>query len=132
LVERRGVRRGLVAARDGAEDGQHLQADDLRRAVYVLVERCPPRVVGDREVHPHRVEESAEVPARDFVPRGGVDDRSELGIVAVPRGECGEELSFHRVEFRGDDGGGGSRGRLVDDVVQPPCEPVQGVNGRAL
>jgi lycopene cyclase domain-containing protein len=77
LAERDGVRRGLLArhAGGGAQDRQHLQPDDRRRAPHVPVEGGEVGVGVDVEVAGHRGEEVDEVLDGDVVPAVGVHQR---------------------------------------------------------
>jgi hypothetical protein len=128
LAERRRSRGGLRRFAHGAQHGQQLQADDLGRAVDVLLQRGPCRVVGDAEVHAHRAQEGGEQAAVDAEPDGGVDDRREHRIVGPAGAQAGVEGLGEMVEGGEEVTGCRARGGLVDDVVGVAGEAVQGVD----
>ena len=63
------------------QDRDHLQSDDGRGSVDVLIEIVERLVLGNGEIHRHRVQEGLEVRLRDLPAQHRVDDRAADGII---------------------------------------------------
>ncbi len=135
LSERGGIRRRVLAGADGAQDGQQLQPDHLGRAVHVALQRRPVRVVGDRQVHPHRRPGSRRT---DPTPMSYV---RAVCTTAVSDGSSSHgRFPTRLLNSRVDNCWSWSAALLdaagavevVEDVVGAAGEPVQRVHRRAL
>lgn len=130
-AERGGVRGGLLPGDDGAEHGQHLEADDGGGAVRVAAQRGEVRVVGDGEVAAHGGHEVVEVPVVDGVPADGVGEGVHHRLLAGAFAQSGGQPLVEVVEGGGPFAGGGGGAEVVDDVVGVAGEAVEAVDGRA-
>ena len=125
-----GVRCGLLDRRHGAQYRKHLQPDRFGGAAHVEVERVAVRIVGDREIHPHRRQKVIEQLGADLIPADGVGNRGEYGLVAVIT--AGEKPVSQLLQPFGPDFGAHLRIKVIKDVVGVAGEAVQRVHGRTL
>ena len=124
----RGVRRGLVARADRAQDRKHLQANHFRGAVHVAVERGAVGIVGDGQVHPHRGQEVVE----QFAARCRSGARCAAPRRAPGRRRCvRRRRRIDRTAVAAARPGRGVLGRIeiVEDVVGVAGEAVERVHG---
>ena len=128
-----GVRLGDLARDERLEHRHHLQADDRRRAVHVGHQVGVRRVLGDRQVHPHRGQEVLDVLQRDVPPPHGVDDRPADLVLAArrPRRRRGTGRPS-RPASRPSRASVSVLAEVVDDLVGVAREAVQRVHVRPL
>ncbi len=122
--------RFVRVGRQRLEDGHHLQPDDGGGAVHVLVEVVVGLVLGDGEVHRHRVQERLEVLDRDVPATHRVHDGIADRVRAAPASHVGEEASPH--SLRCVCGGDVVASGHIDDLVGVAGEAVQRVHVRSL
>src|SRR5213078_3383081 len=91
-------------------------------------------VVGDRQVHPHRGQEVVEQLPADVVAAGGVHHGGEGRVVGggLVLDEAVEQLRGEQLQLLGPHLVAAAVVELVEDVVCPSGEAVEGVHRRAL
>src|SRR6202012_4950698 len=115
---------------DRAQDRKHLQANRFRRTLHVEVERGPVRIVGDGQVHPHRVQEVGEQVVADGVTPCGVAHGGQHGVGRVF--VSGKELVGQLLQPCRPGAGGKGRVEIVEYVVGVTGKAVERVNWWAL
>ena len=129
-----GVRCSFVAGSDGAENGKHLQADRLGRAVHVAFQRGPVGIVRHGQVHPHRRQEVIERLPGDAVPAGRVHDSPQRGIIAalLVLDELIEQLRGQALKSFGTLGRAEGGVEVVENVIGAAGESVERMDRRPL